>query len=458
VLGFETIGSAIVIAHDGAPVLTTDPWINEDAYFGSWGHDYEIPPEPRESIRRAKFHFFSHGHPDHLNIRSLPELSGGTFLIADHYGGRLKHDLEAQGYAVRVLKDFEWVTLSPRIKVMAIANANQDSCLLIDVGGHLVVNLNDAPDLGWSRAIRKIAKRYAHSYLLMLTGWSGADMANFFREDGTRLYGADQFRHPIAPRYQASALRFGARAVIPFSSFHRYQRTDSIWANELVPALADYHAGASASGTPILPAFVRVDAETGAITPLDPPLAQRPVLAPEAFGDSWSDPMDTHDRNRLDAYFKAKQVLADSFGFVRVRMGGGAHTIDLNRNLKDKGITFEAPRASLMTAIEHEVFDDMLIGNFMKTTLHGVESLYPEFSPVVAKYADNGRAQTRAELKAYFRHYRHRDPLGYWFSWAEKTSENVFRRAVPEDSALFRSAKKFYYASLGVARPRATKT
>jgi len=76
----------------------------------------------------------------------------------------------------------------------------------------------------------------------------------------------------------------------------------------------------------------------------------------------------------------------------------------------------------------------------------------------VAKYADNGRAQTRAELKAYFRHYRHRDPLGYWFSWAEKTSENVFRRAVPEDSALFRSAKKFYYASLGVARPRATKT
>jgi hypothetical protein len=32
---FETAGNAIVIAYDGRPVLTTDPWINHDAYFGS---------------------------------------------------------------------------------------------------------------------------------------------------------------------------------------------------------------------------------------------------------------------------------------------------------------------------------------------------------------------------------------------------------------------------------------
>jgi len=38
---FETIGSAIVIAYDDRPVLTTDAWIDGDAYFGSWGLDYE---------------------------------------------------------------------------------------------------------------------------------------------------------------------------------------------------------------------------------------------------------------------------------------------------------------------------------------------------------------------------------------------------------------------------------
>jgi len=48
---FETAGNAIVIAYDDKPILTTDPWINEDAYFGSWAHDYEIPPAQMAAIR-----------------------------------------------------------------------------------------------------------------------------------------------------------------------------------------------------------------------------------------------------------------------------------------------------------------------------------------------------------------------------------------------------------------------
>src|SRR6266571_6622242 len=45
-----------------------------------------------------------------------------------------------------------------------------------------------------------------------------------------------------------------------------------------------------------------------------------------------------------------------------------------------------------------KILDHLLIGNFMKTTLHGKwpeSRLYPEFSPYVAKYADNGRARTK---------------------------------------------------------------
>lgn len=446
-LGFETVGSAVVIVYDDSPILTTDAWINPDAYFGSWGHDYRIPDAQLAEIRRAKYHWFSHGHPDHLNVNSLPELSSGTILLSDHYGGRMKRDLEAQGYSVKVLKDFEWFRLSPRVRILSIASANQDSCLLIDVGGQLVINLNDAPDLGWSRFIRGVAKAYSQSYLLMLTAWSGADMANFLKADGTRLVELQSMRKPIAPRYQAAAAKFGARAVIPFSSFHRYQRSDSVWANELVPELDDYVAGAHPNAAPILPAFVRVDVDKGLITPLKPQRAEARLFQPEAFGDNWSDQLDERDVNSLKTYFRQKEVLQDHFGFITFRVGGRDHTIDLNSTLKKKGITFETPRNSLMTSVNYEVFDDMLIGNFMKTTLHGIESLYPNFSPVVAKIADNGGAQTRADVRAYFRHYRSRDPLSYWFSWAENHSESIFRRVVPENSAIFRSAKKFYYSA-----------
>lgn len=128
-----------MIVYDGVPVLTTDAWINQDAYFGSWAHDYAIPNEQMDAIKRAKFHWFSHGHPDHLNIESLPELTSGQILLADHHGGRIKRDLEGMEPNVRVLKDKEWVQLSDRVRIQTIANVNQDSILLVDVGGTLIV-------------------------------------------------------------------------------------------------------------------------------------------------------------------------------------------------------------------------------------------------------------------------------------------------------------------------------
>jgi hypothetical protein len=42
-LEFETIGNATLILYDGTPLLVTDPWIDGDAYFGSWGPTHEIP-------------------------------------------------------------------------------------------------------------------------------------------------------------------------------------------------------------------------------------------------------------------------------------------------------------------------------------------------------------------------------------------------------------------------------
>lgn len=45
--------NAIVIAYDVRPVLTTDPWIEGNAYFGSWVHDYEIPQAQLQAEMRS---------------------------------------------------------------------------------------------------------------------------------------------------------------------------------------------------------------------------------------------------------------------------------------------------------------------------------------------------------------------------------------------------------------------
>ena len=54
-------------------------------------------------------------------------------------------------------------------------------------------------------------------------------------------------------------------------------------------------------------------------------------------------------------------------------------------------------------------FDDLLIGNFMKTTLHKMSSLYDgDFNFAVTKFGDNGRVKTHREIDAYLNEYRGR--------------------------------------------------
>ena len=94
-LGFETIGNATLIAHDGGPVLATDPWIVGPAYFGSWTTSHMIPPEQLAAIHACPFLWISHGHPDHLSPASLATLADKTILLPDHVGGRIARELAA---------------------------------------------------------------------------------------------------------------------------------------------------------------------------------------------------------------------------------------------------------------------------------------------------------------------------------------------------------------------------
>jgi hypothetical protein len=451
VLGFETTGNATVIAYDGEPVLVTDPWIDGGAYFGSWGLCCVIPSAQRDAIARSKFVWLSHAHPDHINVEALAALANKQILLANHYGKRIENDLRSMGFNIRVLPDREWIRLSPHIRVFTMADENQDSILLIDVGGRLVINLNDArPKLG-ERVIRPIAREYVHSYLLRLWGYGDADMINIFNEDGERI--RPRFaRDPIllGRWVSADAIRFKARYAVPFSSFHRYQRWDSIWANRFTTPLVDFYRWSDPSKPPILPAFLQVNCETGEHVALNPPANDDIVRAPEAFGDHWGDPLEKEEKVALRAYFERKEALYDEFGFLRFRVGGVDTTIDLNPKLRDIGISFEVPRHSLTTAVEYRVFDDLMIGNFMKTTLHGSARLYPGFTPYVAKYGDNGGAESKQELDQYFHHYRSQDTLGYALRRIEAGTEDLIRKLVPENSLVFKAAKNLFWKAKGL--------
>jgi hypothetical protein len=165
----------------------------------------------------------------------------------------------------------------------------------------------------------------------------------------------------------------------------------------------------------LLPAFVRYDCGADAAEEIGPPEHPSVVFAPEHFGDNWSEQLESAEVTRIAKYFRSFSHLQRCLDFINVRVGGRDNVVELRGRKFGRGITFEAPRQSLMLAVDNEIFDDLLIGNFMKTTLHGrwtVDHLYPDFTPFVAKYGDNGGARSQEELASYFDTYREARILG----------------------------------------------
>jgi L-ascorbate metabolism protein UlaG (beta-lactamase superfamily) len=447
-LGFETIGNASIICHDRRPVLVTDPWVEGSAYFGSWILSHQVPEQQREAIRACQYAWYSHGHPDHLNAGSFDHVRGAKILVPDHYGQRIFQDLKAQGLDVHVVPDRTWTPLSDRIRIQCISDYNQDAVLLVDIGGCLLINLNDAHDRGWDRLVRKIASGFPRVVLLALTGYGDAYMINYWDESGAFIPPVAARREPVGPQIAELTRRFGADRFVPFSSMHKYQREDSVRMNQYITRLEDYAVGFEPREAELLPAFIRYDCLSHGFERIDPPEnPDRPVPAAE-FGDHWHERLEKEDFEKVARYFRSFQYLEDYLDFVTLRVGGRDHVIELAQRGFRRGIRFEVPRASLMTAVEYEVFDDLLIGNFMKTTLHGrwpATQIYPHFEPFVTKYGDNGRARTREELAEYFRCYRQRAPLEYLLHRFEARSREIFRDLVPERSPLYRIAKRSYH-------------
>ncbi len=320
---FETIGNATVICYENdTPILATDPWIVGSAYFGSWKLSHEIPPVQMEAIKSAKYIWFSHGHPDHINADSLLALSHKTVLLPDHVGGRIKNDLIAQGITVQVMPDREWVHLSQHIKVMCVADYNQDALLFVDINGKLLVNLNDGNALGSERFVKKIISQFKRSFLLRLFSYGDADMINYFMEDGTRILPSAAQKRPIGPVVAGYAEMYGVTDVIPFSCFHMYQRNDSIWVNEYITPDDAFANGFHSKTVRLLPPFITFDCTTDTYTELNPPPAKGETIDSKVFGDDWSEELTPEEISEIKFYFKRIESLQGHIDTIVFRVGG----------------------------------------------------------------------------------------------------------------------------------------
>tara|TARA_E500000178_G_scaffold343833_1_gene391197 strand:+ start:1248 stop:2606 length:1359 start_codon:yes stop_codon:yes gene_type:complete len=444
-----TIGNATLIAYDNSvPILSTDPWFGDedDAYFGSWTLSHEIPNRYKKDILDSQYLWFSHGHPDHLNPQSLKRFKGKNLLLPDHVGSRIYDDLKIKDFSINILPDRKWINLTSNINLMCITTIMQDSILLMSIGKKLFINLNDAGTRGCTRFIRGEAKKFSDVYLLSLSGYGDADMINCYDEQGRFIIPPAKNNTLVGEQLSLTAKSVSANHVIPFSSHHQYQRSDSIWAQEYVTPMHAYSVGLH-EDINFIPPFVEINCDSGYFKEINPKSIKPKIFKSEKFGDNWSDELSAEDFLAVKKYFFEKEMVCKRFGFINFVVGKKHHPIPLNKSLKNRGIQFEVPRSSLMKAVNYEIFDDLLIGNFMRTTFFGLSSLYDyDFNPLVTKYADNGKAKTEEEVTTYINEYKKRVGRQFIFdSFLDKSANLLNRFLVNRQSRARRLIKSIYY-------------
>lgn len=449
-LGFETCGNATLIAYDaGVPVLTTDPWLRGAQYFGSWTLPFRFTAAQQEAFAAVRHVWLSHGHPDHLNLESLATFRDKTLLVPDHRGDRILSDLKAAGYRVQVLANDSWTQLSPGVRVLCCADQNQDAALLVALGDDCaVLNLNDGSAIGNRLKLKAHLKPFTRRFVLKLLGGGGADMINYFTEEGQRIAPMPVERTPLGLAYSRLLRDWEGTHTAPFSCHHAFARTDSRWAAEYETPIEAHGRLFKSERGEFIPSYFSYDVATDRITQTPMATLPREFHEPREFGDDWSEPLEADEAKALSAYFRKFAHLGQKFQFLNFRIGGRDNFVDLG-GPRGRGITFEAPRNSLMTAVRYEIFDDLLIGNFVKTVLHGgVRSLYPDFTPYVAKYGDNGRAFSSGELDEYFQSYREKSSFQEWLEHMRVKSNRKVRRAVlatlSTTPVLYRTARSAY--------------
>lgn len=421
-ISFETMGNAtILMCEDGKPQLATDPWMIGTAYYGSWALENPLSKQQIEHIKQCKYIWFSHGHPDHLHTDSVDMLPRSTILLVpDLYKSEIPAHLREMGFNVRVLKYREWFPITDKIRICCVDNINQDAILAIDTDEGIIINKNDSPFCGEFRFLRSLVKKHPRNRTYMTSLYAGGgDMENIVDSAGRRVMPpAKDFELGKALLVAREADRLGVGTYCCSSSQHVYVRADSVWANEYALHWSELEKYWNRPDIRLVRPYVTIDMATGAVAYNTPEPEAIPRDLTKTGEDDWNETLDEADWKKVFDFFQKHETLRGDVDIIGVTVGGERRDVPMNQRAgsiprgKLRIVHFMAPKKSFMDAVTWGYFDDLMIGNFMKTELVNM-TLYPNFTPKLAKYGGNGKAFTNRDLAKFNRHYFWRNPYAY---------------------------------------------
>lgn len=147
----------------GDDYIYTDPWVIGPAFSRGWWLVHKPPVDWLENIVKAKAVYISHNHSDHLNIPSLQEIvkrNPSLQIFVPAFKSRsCTNLLEGLGFTnVKRQEFYEWIVLSDSCRMMIVPDTTgrDDSGMLLDYKGHLILNTVDCSNLDTTRLPKNI--------------------------------------------------------------------------------------------------------------------------------------------------------------------------------------------------------------------------------------------------------------------------------------------------------------
>ena len=128
-------------------------------------------------------------------------------------------------------------------------------------------------------------------------------MINFYNHHNQFILPLAANKKPCGETYAYYLKKWNCNISIPFSSFHKYIREDSVKMNKFVTPLESHYENFDDNNGELFPAFIRWDSEKNDYIKIETNENLTEVKSPKFFGDNYSDQLDKNDENVVSSYF-----------------------------------------------------------------------------------------------------------------------------------------------------------
>jgi len=153
-LSIRFLAHACVEVRCGSVKIFTDPWLVGPAFSRGWWLAHLPPDDWLETLSEATAVYISHNHSDHLSqhtLRKLSDVRPDIPIYVPRFGSESCERLAREAGLENVISApfDEWLTLDKDTRIMILRDAagREDSGILIDYRGHLILNTVDCANL-----------------------------------------------------------------------------------------------------------------------------------------------------------------------------------------------------------------------------------------------------------------------------------------------------------------------